>query len=89
MFFAMTSTDASSEPGEETGTRLLTRVGIGASILVHLSVLLWIVFGTGVRLFHSPPPEEAIAVELVTPEQAEPKKDETKDKIEEQKKNDT
>lgn len=90
----MMSTEASSEPSTETGTEtgmetgamLLTRLGVGASILVHLSVLLWIIFGTGVRIF-APAPTEAIAVELVTPEQAEPKKEETK--IEEDKKNDT
>ncbi|HEY0220159.1 MAG TPA: hypothetical protein VGC26_10415 [Afipia sp.] len=76
----MTSTDTSSEPVEELGSRLLTRVGVGASVLVHIAVMVWLVFGTGVRLFQSPPAEEAIAVELVTPQEAEPKKDETEEK---------
>ncbi|RTL50378.1 MAG: hypothetical protein EKK40_13130 [Bradyrhizobiaceae bacterium] len=66
------------------GSPLLTRLGIGASILAHIVVLLWLVYGTGVRLF-APVPSEAIAVELVPPEEAPPEP-----KIpEEQKKKDT
>ncbi len=82
MLPVMMSTDA---PSEELGSRLLTRLGVGGSVLVHIAVLIWIVFGTGVRMFTSAP-TEAIAVELVTPEQAEPKKEETNDKAEEKKK---
>lgn len=75
--------DLSSETG---GSRLLTRLGVGSSILIHIAVLGWIVFGTGVRLYN-PSPAEAIAVELVTPQEAEPraKPEEAKQK----KKNDT
>jgi hypothetical protein len=92
MFPAIMSTDAPSEStgdlsSETSGSRLLTRLGIGSSVLVHIAVLAWIVFGTGVRLYN-PSPTEAIAVELVTPEEAKPK---TKDKPDntKEKKNDT
>lgn len=49
------------------GSRLLTQAGIGASIAVHLAILAWIVFGTGVRLFD--PHDNTITIDLVTPEE--------------------
>lgn len=52
-----------------TGPRLLTRAGIAASILAHLALIVWLVFGTGVRPF-APTSAEAITVDLV----AEPPK---------------
>jgi len=41
----------------------LRRVGSGLSVLVHIALLAWVVFGSGVRLYDPPPP--AINVELV------------------------
>ena len=70
---------------ELMGSRLLTRAGIGSSILVHVALLTWIVFGTGAQPFN-PSPAEAITVELVTPKQAEM---ETKKEAEPAKKEDT
>ncbi len=77
--------DLSSETG---GSRLLTRLGVGSSIIVHIAVLVWIVFGTGVRLYN-PSQTEAIAVELVTPEEARPRAKDKLDAPKEKKKNDT
>lgn len=51
------------------GSQLLKRAGIASSIAVHLAVVAWIVFGSGVRLF-DPAPAEAITVDLVTPDEA-------------------
>ena len=44
----------------------LRRLGGAASILAHVALLAWVVFGSGVRLFESAPPP-AINVELVSP----------------------
>ncbi|MBN8967859.1 MAG: hypothetical protein J0G95_05295 [Rhizobiales bacterium] len=49
------------------GSRLLTQAGIGASVAVHLVILAWIVFGTGVRPFD--PHHDTIAIDLVTPDE--------------------
>ncbi|MBX9709423.1 MAG: cell envelope biogenesis protein TolA [Xanthobacteraceae bacterium] len=68
-----------NEPTEAIRSRLLTRAGIGSSIAVHIVILAWIVFGTGVRPFN-PSPTEAIAVELVTPEQVQQASDKAKEK---------
>jgi len=41
----------------------LRRMGVAASVLAHVALLAWIVFGSGIKLYDPPPP--AINVELV------------------------
>jgi hypothetical protein len=51
----------------------LRRIGVAASIVIHVLVLAWLIFGADVKLF-APSQPDVITVELVSPEEAEPKK---------------
>jgi cytoskeletal protein RodZ len=94
MFPAIMSMDAPNETSTDdlstgpSGSRLLTRLGVGSSIIVHIAALIWIVFGTGVRLYN-PSPTEAIAVELITPQEMQQKVKDKSEAIKETNKNDT